>query len=832
MPGLQELIDSPAPVRFVCKGTGHALRVNLQGQVDVGGAAGALVWFDVTGTPEDMVLHNVRASAPIGCMKGKPVVGGNSFIMRSCGNGSVCFTNPNGRRYLAARGRQAVLVRQDAPDVMSEFIPYIGSQPFPIVDAPETELGDGSVIRLKPAHGNGYLRILNDKVDCKGGNGLLPYTVLIVQPSGVFLKGMKTNKLLFFAGDMVAASPTGSPVQPQAQPNGAYVILDSTGMYALAHQRGMLFGVPKDSHLRTQFAVSLETPPETMHFEAPTLAAPEFLESDDEDDIARAPPAYEDVLALDREQRKEEIDNMDPAQRAAFRMFAKAKAHQKLVQKKHRRAKRQAMAVEVDEETAETTAKYETMLQEEPTPEVIDEILDLQESEDDIDDEEVARVQEEAERLNEEAKAAMEAEVEAMRQQMEAQRAAMEAERQRMEEEQARMREEMEARMAEMMAKAEEEAAAEEQPPNEDSEDSEPEPEPEQEGVDDDEADAVAPAEGTEAGVDAEINTENTIETEVMLPPTSGTVMAMDGYDAEANAQALKKAFRGFGCDKDRVVEIMLQGNGEQRRSLITAYKTMYGKDLIKELSSEIGGKLGSLIQALMQTPAEFDAWSIHKAVSGLGTTDHVLIEIICTRSNEDIAAIKEAYRRMYSKDLEKVVMKETGGNYKRLLISLLQGGRNTSEEVDEELAMREATLLHKSTKGWFTDESSLNQVLALRSPVQIRATCKAYAQIAGQDITRTLRKRLSHNVANGMTAVVSCARNPARFFAERIYRACKGLGTNDVDLMRIIVSRSEVDMVQIKEIFPDITGKSLAGTIKSETSGTYRRLLLGLIGE
>lgn len=43
------------------------------------------------------------------------------------------------------------------------------------------------------------------------------------------------------------------------------------------------------------------------------------------------------------------------------------------------------------------------------------------------------------------------------------------------------------------------------------------------------------------------------------------------------------------------------------------------------------------------------------------------------------------------------------------------------------------------------------------------------------------------------MVAIVSCARNPARYFANKIYKACKGIGTNDDDLIRIMVSRSEV---------------------------------------
>lgn len=39
-------------------------------------------------------------------------------------------------------------------------------------------------------------------------------------------------------------------------------------------------------------------------------------------------------------------------------------------------------------------------------------------------------------------------------------------------------------------------------------------------------------------------------------------------------------------------------------------------------------------------------------------------------------------------------------------------------------------------------------------------------------------------------------------YFAELLYKAMKGLGTSDKQLIRIIVSRCEKDMIQIKEEF------------------------------
>ncbi len=67
-------------------------------------------------------------------------------------------------------------------------------------------------------------------------------------------------------------------------------------------------------------------------------------------------------------------------------------------------------------------------------------------------------------------------------------------------------------------------------------------------------------------------------------------------------------------------------------------------------------------------------------------------------------------------------------------------------------------------------------------------------------------------------TCTVRSITDRPSFFADRLYRAMKGAGTDDNDLVRLVVSRCEVDMVQIKEAFPKLYhnhGKSLASFIK-----------------
>lgn len=42
----------------------------------------------------------------------------------------------------------------------------------------------------------------------------------------------------------------------------------------------------------------------------------------------------------------------------------------------------------------------------------------------------------------------------------------------------------------------------------------------------------------------------------------------------------------------------------------------------------------------------------------------------------------------------------------------------------------------------------------------------------------------------------MQCARNPAEYFADRLWKSMKGAGTDDATLVRCVVSRSEVRRV------------------------------------
>lgn len=62
---------------------------------------------------------------------------------------------------------------------------------------------------------------------------------------------------------------------------------------------------------------------------------------------------------------------------------------------------------------------------------------------------------------------------------------------------------------------------------------------------------------------------------------------------------------------------------------------------------------------------------------------------------------------------------------------------------------------------------------------------------------------------------LVEYAQSPQAFFARRLYAAMKGIGTNDSTLIRIIVSRSEIDLGDIKNEFERLYDRTLLSAVK-----------------
>uniref|UniRef100_A0A671LJA9 Annexin n=1 Tax=Sinocyclocheilus anshuiensis TaxID=1608454 RepID=A0A671LJA9_9TELE len=282
-----------------------------------------------------------------------------------------------------------------------------------------------------------------------------------------------------------------------------------------------------------------------------------------------------------------------------------------------------------------------------------------------------------------------------------------------------------------------------------------------------------------------------------------GTIKDFPGADPLRDVEVLRKAMKGFGTDENAIIELLGSRSNKQRVPLKAAYKTTYGKDLVSDLKSELRGNFESLVLAMLKAPAHFDASELREAISGAGTDEACLIEILSSRSNAEIREITKIYKTEYGKSLEDAISGDTSGHFRRLLVSLSQK-------------------LHAAGENKVgTDESQFNAILCARSKPHLRQVFHEYQQMCGKDIEKSICGEMSGNVESGMVAVVKCIKNTPAYFAERLHKAMQGAGTKDRTLIRIMVSRSEVDMLDIRQEYLRLYGKSLYTAISVRLTHT-----------
>ena len=296
------------------------------------------------------------------------------------------------------------------------------------------------------------------------------------------------------------------------------------------------------------------------------------------------------------------------------------------------------------------------------------------------------------------------------------------------------------------------------------------------------------------------------------------------------DAEVLRKAMEGFGTDEATLIKVVANRTNSQRQVIKGQYKAMYGRDLVEDIKKECHGKLEDALVALFTDPIEYDADTLRNAMSGAGTNEDTLIEVIASRTPQHMAAVKSCYQQKYKRDLETDVKKETSGTLQKILVTLLQGRRSVNNRPNPAQCQQIAQeILQAGEAKLGTDESVFNKYFGSLSPYELACVAQCYHKLTGHTILDAIDKEMHGDSKKAYRTIVYATLSPSEYFATRVNEAIKGFGTKDRQLMRVLITRDEIDMPTIKQYYKQLYGKDMVEAIKNDISGDYQKLMVEL---
>uniref|UniRef100_A0A7M4EVT8 Annexin A10 n=1 Tax=Crocodylus porosus TaxID=8502 RepID=A0A7M4EVT8_CROPO len=185
--------------------------------------------------------------------------------------------------------------------------------------------------------------------------------------------------------------------------------------------------------------------------------------------------------------------------------------------------------------------------------------------------------------------------------------------------------------------------------------------------------------------------------------------------------------------------------------------------------------------------------------------------------------SISESY------DLQQDIYSETSGHFRDTLMNLAQGIREDGY-ADPAMAAQDATVLWDACQQKTGEHKNMLQmILCNKSYQQLWMIFQEFQNIAGQDLVNAINECYDGYFQELLAAIVLCVRDKPSYFAYRLYNAIHEFGFHNKTIIRILIARSEIDLLTIRQRYKERYGKSLFHDLKHFASGHYEKALLAI---
>ena len=280
----------------------------------------------------------------------------------------------------------------------------------------------------------------------------------------------------------------------------------------------------------------------------------------------------------------------------------------------------------------------------------------------------------------------------------------------------------------------------------------------------------------------------------------------------------------------EAVLNVVENTNLDQRLQICNYFAEKYGKSLYSELKSKLSGYFKSIAIHLFLHPITLVAKNLKKGLKGFSADETVVLEALTSHTQEELRQIEEAFKAETGKDLSKEIEKNFSGSLKKNLLNLLNVPRGENHNPDKAKCEKLAQLLiDVGEPNWAGDENVFKEVFIQSSPEELVLIGRFYLKKSGNNMLDVIDQKVSGKNKTLLREVLFNNIIPQELYAEKVYLAIKGLGTNNTLLNRVLVARNEIDMDDIRDFYQAKYNVSMREDIMGDTSGIYQTLCLVL---
>ncbi|CAI9301849.1 unnamed protein product [Lactuca saligna] len=232
---------------------------------------------------------------------------------------------------------------------------------------------------------------------------------------------------------------------------------------------------------------------------------------------------------------------------------------------------------------------------------------------------------------------------------------------------------------------------------------------------------------------------------------------------------------------------------------------------------------MSTIIVPAHATSITDDVEQLHKAFSGWGTDEKLIISILAHRDAEQRKQIRETYAATHNEDLLKSLDKELSNDFEKLVLLWVLSPPE-----------RDAYLVNEATKRWTKSNQVVVEVVCTRSSHDLLLAKQAYharykksmeediAYLTKGDFRKLLLPLVATCRYEGSEVNMTLAKTEAKLLHEKLDDKCY----NDDDLIRILTTRSKFQINATLNQYKNIYGEDIIKELEEDSKDEYISLL------